>query len=83
MGNHANTLKDQGKVDKAAKMENEVPEKRRRILGEQPPDTIEAMNNLPNKLGTQGQIDDLNSKKKNKRDSLYARVKGKFPRIVP
>jgi hypothetical protein len=39
-------------------MKKEVLEKRRRILGEEHPDTISAMNNLANTLGEQGQLDE-------------------------
>jgi hypothetical protein len=44
---------------------------------------ISAMGNLANTLGTQGQLDELNSKRKNKGDSLYARIKEMFRRKVP
>jgi len=40
--------REQGQLDEAAKMKKEVLEKRRRILGEEHPDTISAMNNLAN-----------------------------------
>jgi hypothetical protein len=40
--------------EEAAKIKREVLEKRRRILGEEHPDTISAMNNLANTLGNQG-----------------------------
>jgi hypothetical protein len=39
-------------------MKKEVLEKRRRILGEEHPSTISAMNNLANTLGEQGQLDE-------------------------
>lgn len=39
-------------------MKKEVLEKRRRILGEEHPDTILAMNNLAATLRDQGQLDE-------------------------
>jgi hypothetical protein len=54
MNNLANTLRDQGQLEEAAKMLRAVLEKRRRILGEEYPDTISAMNNLAITLGDQG-----------------------------
>jgi tetratricopeptide (TPR) repeat protein len=111
---------DQGKLDEAAKMFKEVVEKRKRILGDEHPSTISAMNSLANTLGDQGQLDEAivllevavqrmrrihgdehphtkvavsnmtrlaamrtHNKKKNKGDSLYARIKGKFRRKAP
>ena len=38
-------------------MKQDVLEKRRRILGDEHPDTISAMNNLANTLGDQGRLD--------------------------
>jgi hypothetical protein len=58
MGNLASTLGDQGQLDEAAQIQKEVLEKRRRILGEEHPDTIMAMGNLANTLGDQGQLDE-------------------------
>src|SRR2546423_15634517 len=45
-------------MQQAAEMKKEVVEKRRRILGEEHPDTISAMNNLANTLGKQDQLDE-------------------------
>jgi Tetratricopeptide repeat len=101
-------------------MFKEVVEKRKRILGDEHPSTISAMNSLANTLGDQGQLDEAivllevavqrmrrihgdehphtkvavsnmtrlaamrtHNKKKNKGDSLYARIKGKFRRKAP
>ncbi|KAF2464786.1 uncharacterized protein BDR25DRAFT_319046 [Lindgomyces ingoldianus] len=49
---------DRGKLGEAAKMFREVLEKRKRILGDEHPDTISAMNNLASTLGDQGQLDE-------------------------
>ncbi|KAL8907437.1 MAG: hypothetical protein Q9207_001407 [Kuettlingeria erythrocarpa] len=57
MSNLASTLSDQGRLDEAASMKQEVLEKRRRILGDEHPDTITAMKNLANTLSDQGQLD--------------------------
>jgi tetratricopeptide (TPR) repeat protein len=57
MNNLANTLGEQGQLDKAAKMLKEVLEKMRQILGEEHPSTIFAMNNLASTLGEQGYLD--------------------------
>jgi Flp pilus assembly protein TadD len=46
MGNLALTLKAQGDMAAARKLEEQVLEARRRVLGEQHPDTLTAMNNL-------------------------------------
>jgi hypothetical protein len=46
MGDLANTLGKQGQLDKVAKMRKEVLEKRRRILGEEHPATVSAIQNL-------------------------------------
>jgi hypothetical protein len=46
MNNLAITLGEQGQLEEAAPMMKEVLEKRRRILGEEHPTTISAMNNL-------------------------------------
>lgn len=46
-----------GEVEEAASMQKEVAERRRRILGEQHPDTIRAMNKLANTLGELGQLE--------------------------
>jgi hypothetical protein len=57
MNNLAKTLGDQGKPDEAASMKREVLEKRKRILGDEHPDTISAMNNLAVILWDQGKLD--------------------------
>ena len=46
-----------GKLNEAASMEKEVLEKRRKILGEEHPDTISAMNKLANTFGGQEMLD--------------------------
>jgi len=58
MSNLASTLGDQGKLDEAAAMKREVLEKRQRILGDEHPDTVSAMNNLASTLGDQGKLDE-------------------------
>jgi hypothetical protein len=45
-------------------MKKEVLAKRKRILGEEHPDTISAMNNLANTLSDQGQLDEAATMKK-------------------
>jgi hypothetical protein len=45
MNNLANTLRAQGKLEEAAAMKKEVLEKMQRILGDEHPNTITAMNN--------------------------------------
>ncbi|KAK3939624.1 P-loop containing nucleoside triphosphate hydrolase protein [Diplogelasinospora grovesii] len=49
---------DIGSWGEAAAMKKEVLEKRQRILGDEHPDTISAMNNLANTLGDQGKLDE-------------------------
>jgi tetratricopeptide (TPR) repeat protein len=49
---------EQPQLDEAARMKKEVLEKRRRILGEEHPDTITAMSNLAITLGEQGQLEE-------------------------
>jgi hypothetical protein len=44
INNLASTLRDQGQLNEAAKIRKDVLKKRRRILGEEHPDTISAMN---------------------------------------
>ncbi|KAL8856213.1 MAG: hypothetical protein Q9178_007178 [Gyalolechia marmorata] len=56
MNNLANTLSDQGRLDEAASMQQEVLEKLRGILGHKHPDTILAINNLANTLHDQGSL---------------------------
>jgi len=48
MNNLANTYRDQGGTGEAAALQEEVLQKRRRILGEEHPDTLASMNNLAN-----------------------------------
>lgn len=60
----SSTLGDLGQLDEAAKMQKEVLEKRRRILGEEHPYTISAMSNLANTLGDLGQLDEAAKMKK-------------------
>ncbi|RKK93755.1 hypothetical protein BFJ68_g15425 [Fusarium oxysporum] len=47
-----------GRWNDAALSEREVLEKRQRILGDEHPDTISAMNNLANTLSDQGKLDE-------------------------
>jgi hypothetical protein len=47
-----------GRWNDAALPQREVLEKRQRILGDEHPDTIAAMNNLANTLGHQGKLDE-------------------------
>jgi hypothetical protein len=42
----------------ATPLENEVLEKRTRILGKDHPDTLSTMNKLANTLGDQGKVDE-------------------------
>ncbi|EUC26825.1 hypothetical protein COCCADRAFT_113294, partial [Bipolaris zeicola 26-R-13] len=55
---------DLGRWLETRAVEEYVLEKRRRILGEEHPDTISAMNNLANTLGEQGQLDEAAKMKK-------------------
>jgi hypothetical protein len=59
MNNLASTFGDLGRRDEAAKMLQEVLDKRRQILGEEHPDTITAMSNLAVTLGNLGRLDEL------------------------
>lgn len=55
---------DIGRWNDAAVSEKEVLEKRQRILGDEHPSTLSAMNNLANTLGNQGKLDEAASMKK-------------------
>jgi tetratricopeptide (TPR) repeat protein len=57
MNNLAITLGYQGQLDAAAAMFKEVLEKRQRILGDEHPSTIRAINNLASTLNAQGKLD--------------------------
>jgi hypothetical protein len=58
MNNLVNTLKDLSQLDEAVKIKQEVLEKRRRILSEEHPSMISAINNLiTNTLRDLGQLD--------------------------
>jgi bacterioferritin-associated ferredoxin len=54
MNNLAQTLGAQGDHGAGRKLEEQVLEARRRVLGEEHPDTLTAMNNLAQTLGAQG-----------------------------
>jgi Tetratricopeptide repeat len=56
MNSLATSLHDQGELGKAASMNREVLETRRRILGDEHPDTITAIGNLANSLGDQDNV---------------------------
>ncbi|KAF5136285.1 Kinesin light chain [Metarhizium anisopliae] len=53
-----------GRLKEAALSQNEVFERRQRILGDEHPDTISAMNNLALTLGDQGKLDEAASMKR-------------------
>jgi len=57
MNNPAKMPGEQGKLEEAAIIHQEVLSKRRRILGEEHPDTISSMNNLAAMLGGQGKLE--------------------------
>jgi hypothetical protein len=63
-GNLALTLRDRGQLDEAAKMSEEVLEKRRRILSGEHPATILAMSNFALTLEDLGQLDEAVKMKK-------------------
>jgi hypothetical protein len=71
LNNLASTLGDQGQLEEAAKWKKEVLEKRRRILGEEHPDTITAMNNLASTLGDQGQLEEAAQMKKEVLEKMW------------
>ncbi len=75
-------LGDQGKLKEAASMEKEVLEKRTRILGEEHPDTISAMNNLDVTFGDQGKLGEAASMKKEALENMTAGtlVENSFPK---
>jgi len=54
MGNLASTYRLQGRSVKAAALQNDILEKRRRILGEEHPSTLIAMANLASTYWQQG-----------------------------
>ena len=54
MNNLALTYSDQGRTGEAAALQEEVLQKRRRILGEEHPDTLRSMNNLALTYSDQG-----------------------------
>jgi len=58
MNNLVATLGDQGQLEEAAAIKKEVVEKRKRILGDEHPNTILVMNNLVITLGDQGQLEE-------------------------
>ena len=57
-------MTDIGRLAEGHVIEKYVWNKRRRILGEEHPDTISAMNNLASTLGDQGQLDEAAKMKK-------------------
>jgi tetratricopeptide (TPR) repeat protein len=58
MGKLASTLRQQGQLDEAARMQKEVLGKMKRIFGKEHPDTILAMYSLAITLGEQGQLNE-------------------------
>jgi Flp pilus assembly protein TadD len=54
MHNLASTYQSQGNMEEAARLEKEVLEKRRRILGEEHPDTLATMHSLASTYQSQG-----------------------------
>jgi Tetratricopeptide repeat len=58
MANLASTLRNQGKWEDAAKLEEEVMEARIRLLGKEHPDTLTVMANLALTLQDQGKWKD-------------------------
>ena len=56
MNNLASTLRNQGDLAGARKLEEAVLEARRRVQGEEHPDTLTSMNNLASTLGNQGDL---------------------------
>ena len=54
MNNLAVTYRAQGRTGEAARLQEEVLEKRRRILGDDHPDTLTTMNNLASTYRDQG-----------------------------
>lgn len=61
MGNLVDSLWDQGKLGEVASMQKEVVEKSRRILGNEHPDTIRAINNLAIATRDQGKLEEAAS----------------------
>jgi tetratricopeptide (TPR) repeat protein len=57
ISNLALTYSQQGKMDKAAELQEKVLEAGRRILGEEHPDTLSSMNNLASTYSQQGKMD--------------------------
>jgi len=58
MNNLASALENQGKLEEAAQMKEEVLSKIQRILGEAHPYTISGMSNLGSTLGDQGKLEE-------------------------
>jgi hypothetical protein len=58
MSNLAVTLSDQGKINEVAVVQQDVLQKRLRILGDKHLDTITAMSNFALTLSNQGKIDE-------------------------
>jgi len=56
MNNLAATLADQGELDSARQLQEQVLEARRRVVGPQHPDTLAALNNLAYTLQAQGDL---------------------------
>ncbi|KAJ9134829.1 hypothetical protein NKR19_g8522 [Coniochaeta hoffmannii] len=56
MGNLASTYRDQGRWKEAESLEMQVMEARKRVLGEEHPDTLTSMHNLAFTWHVQGRI---------------------------
>ena len=56
MNNLAATLADQGELDSARQLQEQVLEARRRVVGAEHPDTLAALNNLAYTLQAQGDL---------------------------
>jgi len=58
MANLASTYRHQGRWKEAEELDVQVVEKRKRVLGQEHPDTLTSMNNLAWTLKSQGRDDE-------------------------